>query len=449
MRSYLDNYKILGDFKVGFEFEFFSKFKPTRIKELIESNLTNKTVNIVYNVEFDGTKTLGTKIPPDKEPTEDEFYLHRDYSGGSELFELVTGPLGYHESLIVLKQILSFIRLYSSTNERCGLHLNLSFNGESKIDILHMSPLKFCLNFDEEFIYTRFPDRRNNVYASSIKEIYKQNDFSFVTRGNFAQVLNGKNFQFPKTKYYGINFIKLLKNYLEFRYIGGVDYENKETEILEILEYIALNIFDTLYNPKITDNDFDKFISLVPNHNLIQREFYSIERILQRFPDLIITVDLKSNYEILKTYSSKILKMIWKLINNYDITEGHINYDSDVSKFQFIDLEIEKINEISNIELVNCKFQGKGSDLAFWDCEIQESIIIDSKFNSSNLIKDSKIKNCRFDENTEFENTYIENSIDSPIKGNLKKSIIRKGILGNDDELILDDETILIQIREK
>jgi len=55
----------------------------------------------------------------------------------------------------------------------------------------------------------------------------------------------------------------MLKNYLEFRYIGGEDYEEKEKEILEILEYIAINIFETLHNPTINSQDFDKFISIV------------------------------------------------------------------------------------------------------------------------------------------------------------------------------------------
>ena len=46
----------------------------------------------------------------------------------------------------------------------------------------------------------------------------------------------------PNSKYYGINFEKRIKNYLEFRYIGGKDWDKKTNKILGLLDLFIVQL---------------------------------------------------------------------------------------------------------------------------------------------------------------------------------------------------------------
>ena len=137
------------------------------------------------------------------------FKLVEDFSGGQYMHELITGPLVYEESRIVLIEVLKWIKEFGWTDSKCSLHINMSFNSylqKFPVDISTLVPLKFALNFDEEYVYARFPERRDNVYAKSIMEIYPTNRFVFFSE---PENIDPENYVVPKEKYYGFNFIKL------------------------------------------------------------------------------------------------------------------------------------------------------------------------------------------------------------------------------------------------
>ena len=70
-----------------------------------------------------------------------------------------------------LIKVLKWIKENGYTNDRCGIHFNISFNDEKMGSsfLTRLNRLKFILDFDEDKIWKDYPNRKNSVYAKSIK----------------------------------------------------------------------------------------------------------------------------------------------------------------------------------------------------------------------------------------------------------------------------------------
>ena len=106
---------ILSKALVGVEFEFYSN---TSIED------TAKEVG----------KILGKKIRVEKkahsefQPTQDEFKMEPDMSGGAGLIELVTGAVPYSAGRLMIIKMCDWIKKNGYTTDRSSIHLNLSFD---------------------------------------------------------------------------------------------------------------------------------------------------------------------------------------------------------------------------------------------------------------------------------------------------------------------------------
>ena len=103
---------ILSKALVGVEFEFYSNSS-------IED--TAKEVG----------KLLGKKIRIEKkahsdfQPTQDEFKMEPDMSGGAGLIELVTGAVPYSAGRLMIIKMCDWIKKNGYTTDRSSIHLNL------------------------------------------------------------------------------------------------------------------------------------------------------------------------------------------------------------------------------------------------------------------------------------------------------------------------------------
>ena len=182
---------------IGFEFEFYMK------------NISYYKTLELLNQELSPVKVWGFRQYHSGFTTdENNFKIEPDLSGGSNMVELITGPLNYIDSKYYLVKILNFIQNYGYTNDKTSIHINISFNDE-KLDLNNVNILKLILNINEDEIYKYYPSRKNNVYAKSVKKIipYKEYDFS-----NIPISIVKNNMKLPNDKYYGINFLNIVKN---------------------------------------------------------------------------------------------------------------------------------------------------------------------------------------------------------------------------------------------
>ena len=117
--KFIHEYSKLATAKIGFEFEFYMKdLSFYKTMELLNKELAP--------VKVHGFRQYHSDFKPDDK----NFKIEPDLSGGSNMVELVTGPMHYNDAKFYLIKILKFIQNYGYTNDNSSIHFNLSFFGE-------------------------------------------------------------------------------------------------------------------------------------------------------------------------------------------------------------------------------------------------------------------------------------------------------------------------------
>jgi hypothetical protein len=187
------------------------------------------------------------KYHSDFETDENNFKIEPDLSLGSNGVEIITGPLEYFKAKYYLIKILKFIQDYGYTTEKCAIHFNISFLEGCDKDLNNLNILKLILSTDEDEIYRVYPSRKGNIYAKTVKKVipFKEYDYNSVAVDSIKNTL-----RLPDDKYYGINFLHINNpresQRLEYRYIGGTDYQKNTGQILYFLDRFILDVWDSI-----------------------------------------------------------------------------------------------------------------------------------------------------------------------------------------------------------
>ena len=413
--KFLDKYSFLKNAIIGLEFEFYMK------------DLSFYKTMEILNKELDPVKVHGfrqyhSNFTPDK----NNFKFEPDLSGGSNMVELVTGPLEYTDAKYYLIKILNFIQNYGYTNDRSSIHFNLSFSDSDK-NLNDLNILKLILNVDEEEIYRFFPSRKNNIYAKSIKNIipYKEYDFFNIP---IDAVKN--NLILPDNKYFGINFLHINNDKesqrLEYRYLGGKDYHLNTGNILYFLDRFILDTYNSI-DAGFDHSDSEKLESYLESNISKFKSFSKYDNFLVEYPSIQIQIDQNHMYELVSSYFSKIFDRLYDLIEcTDDLKDCIINYITATQKIEVVDAKVKSLLSISNFEFVNCTIMdGIYENCNFYGCEINESQISTSRIDSSDVNR-SKVLSCRVD-NTNLTDCFFMNGF---LNGDMKGGIYRSGELG-------------------
>lgn len=432
----LEQSKILSSAVVGFEWEFYSEKTRKEISQELGRILHKKIkVGNVYHSD--------TPIGPG------EWKLEPDFSGGTKMNELITDPMPYTEAIACSMKVLTYIRENGWTDEKCALHANISFDKmkiKLKWPVESTNRLKYVLAFDEDYVYEKFPNRKGSIYARSINQIFPNNKFMFSDQ--FVSIME-ENYELPNEKYFGVNFSKLGKGYIEIRYMGGRNYEKKSYDILSILDYIIIFTYNTLQsNFSYTDEEFNRLKRIMKEHKKVVTSFSDLESFKINFPKINLSVDLKSDIEILKTYYPHIREQLFDLIVRCGFKNGYINYDADVSRYQIKDATIMNAFPLKGFEIINSKIRGNIINCNLYACDIRNSHIVDSILQIDNTIKDSKVINTPIFQGNVLERCYIDNK-KHVINGKIIDGIIRSGEIGKVANISKGTEVITAQGYDK
>lgn len=404
----------LKNSKIGMEFEFY-------LKELS----FYKTLELL-NQELSPVKIWGFRqYHPDFKPDRENFIITPDLSGGSNMVELITGPLEYHEAKYYLVKINKFIQTHGYTNEKSSIHFNLSFDDDTK-NLNNLNILKLILSIDEEEIYRYYPSRKDNVYAKSVKKIipYKEYDFFNIPINTVKN-----NVRIPNDKYYGINFININKDKisqrLEFRYIGGRDYEKNIGQLIYFMDKFIVNVYDSI-GTNFTKDDIDKLEEYLDNNIKQYKSFSKYDNFIVEFPNIQLQIDQISEYNIISAYYQKIYQTLFKLIDStVDLKECIINYVTKTQKLEIVDAYIKTTSTITELEMINCKLEGIFEKCEFIGCEISNSQLSTSKIINSE-VDNSKVLSCKVD-SSRLNNCYF---MDGYLNGDMFGGVFRSGELG-------------------
>ena len=402
---------ILKNALVGVEFEFYSNHSIEKTAKEIGSLLDKK-----IRVE--------SKAHSDFQPTDKEFKIEPDMSGGENLMELVTGAQAYHSARLMIIKVCDWIQSNGYTNDRSSIHLNISFD-TNKIDnknrISKMNVLKFILDFKEDQVFKFFPERKDSAYAKSIKMVLPNKDTYFFD----GKYINHHNFTYPDSKYYGINFEKRHKNYLEFRYLGGADWEKKTSTILHMLDQFLVQLWNSTETNEFSAlNALELKRILAENKRIIEARV-NWRAIEQNWKNVQFTVDLQKTPQILDLHWESIKDRVIRLFTHGSLVKGHINYDTDTGRVQVNDGKLEYCIALENYDFVNCHLRGEIHYCDFFRCQIESSDIHTSNFYDNCQINGSKVKSSYIHQSCHLKDAYIYGA--GIMKGSMKGGIFREG----------------------
>ena len=395
-RTHFDKLHALSSSVIGFEFEFYTNMLKGRAAESL-SKLINKKVVVSERYHSNIVVDASTcKLEP-------------DYSGGSKMMEFITGPLPYNEAITIVIKVLNWIDENGWTTDRCAFQFSVSFDKlrkDVKDKIENLDKLKFILGFDESFIYSKFGDR-------------------------------SKMFKVPEDKYYGVNFTKIPKGYLEFRYLGNRDYQKKTKDIREIIDYAILYLYDLLSHriSGYSKEDLSKLQSMMNQYTKVVRSFGNPDFFFRNYPDFHIFVDLKGLDENIKTYWSIIRDKIFDIIVEGNVTSGYFNYDTTTGRCQLKDARSREALELKDIDLILCDIKnGVIKNCNIYSSKIKKSSIEECYIVNDTTVTSSKIKDCVVDFGNELEDCFIDCQGKS-INCKIKDGVLRAGEIGENADV--------------
>ena len=412
--KFIHEYGVLKQAKIGIEFEFYMKdLSFYKTLEMLNQELSPVRVHGFrhYHSDF---------VPDDK-----NFKIEPDLSGGSNMVELVTGPMEYNDAKFFLVKISKFIENHGYTNEKSSIHFNLSFFGDKNLNDLNV--LKLILNTNEEEIYSFYPSRKGNIYAKSVKSIipFKGYDFFNIPIDSIRNSLH-----LPEDKYYGINFLNINNNKetqrIEYRYIGGQDYEKSIGNLVYFLDRFILDSYNSI-DASFNENDCNSLEKYLESNIDKFKSFSKYDNFIVQYPTIQIQIDQNSMYELVSSYFISIYEKLWDLIESADnLKDCILNYVTLTQKLEIIDAQVKSTMTIKNIEFVNCTVSdGIFENCNFYGCEISKAQISKSKIEASD-VSSSKILSCRV-ETTSLVDCYFMSGF---LNGDMSGGVFRSGELG-------------------
>lgn len=412
--SKFNDYKIFKNARIGFEFEFYSKVGYYKLLELL--NTVFDPIQIKAATKYHSNISINSHL----------FKIEPDNSGGDDMIELVTYYLPYYDAKIILNRMLLFLQKYCYTTDKCAIQINVSFTDN---DISRINVLKMILNIDEDYIQNLFPLRKGNIYANSIKKIIPYKQFDYVKAG-IDTIKN--NLILPDTKYYGVNFSKLVNNYLEFRYMGGKDYQYKVNEIIELTDYFIMLNHKCL-NAKLDDNDILLLEDYLYKHITTFKKFAILDHFLNAFPNISFYVDKINDYDLLSAYWGKLSERIYDMLTHLNIhNECILNYDTTFGRLELVHAECDIIFELNNVDLISCKVKGGFFDkCGIIDCDLHDTHLYKCNILNSK-VTNSKILDTNVNRDTEIYNSFYNGGI---FNAKMYSGIYRRGKLGPDAQI--------------
>lgn len=423
MYNDLEKRHIFENARLGFELEFFSPIPRPELAEIFEKALGRR---VVWTDDYNS----GIEV------NEKQFKLEADFSGGFKMNELVTAPLPYSEAVNVLFRAMNIISEKGFTTDRCGLHINLSFDTKGtdlKYTIENLNKLKFILDLDEQKVYSLWPSALNKTqkpYKGSVSFLFPKN--KYLAETGLAYKPSPTDFQIPHSKYFGLNFEKLSEGYLEIRYAGGKDYQNKKAEAVELINYLAELTYSTLErNNEYTLIEKTQISKILESQKATLLSVKTPANFRAVHSKIMLYVDLLADAPIVEANFDNIKEKLFELISFGGLVSGVINYDTNTQRVQVKDAVLKEGFGISGVDLFNCKIEGEVRECFLYGCQIKSSMIKDCVIYTNNEIRHSMLKGCSFQGggNNLIAGSYLDISREHPIHAELRECIVRSGTL--------------------
>lgn len=324
------------------------------------------------------------------------------YNNGFKMKRMTIGPVYYYEGVNALLKSFKFIEDNGYTNELCKVKIDLGFSKMNEgARIPQLNKFKFLLNFNEAKAFELWPQeiRSSKIYKHSINLIYPKNKFiaeAAVPSGSYSSQLE---FSFPRSKQFGINFERISEGFVTIKYIGGKDYEKRNTQAVELLNLVIESLFSTLKSNSIySDRDREKIKEILTEQKSHLTALKSYATFETKFPLIKLSMDLDSRPEILGAKFNLVREKLFDLVTYGGLVRGRVNYNSETNQVEVLEGRIKNGFNLSNIIFMESSIQAELSDCTLVNCKVRSSRLLECTIFDKNDIRYSTLSNCNFNQ---------------------------------------------------
>ena len=238
------------------------------------------------------------------------------------------------------------------------------------------------------------------------------------------------NIRVPDDKYYGVNFLHINNpkesQRLEFRYIGGKDYEKNIGQINYFLDKFILNVYHSI-STGFDNNDMENLKEYLEDNINNFKNFSKYDNFLIDFPSITIQVDQNFNYDTVNAYYDTIYPKIFTLVDSTEsLGDCIINFVTATQRIEIIDANIKLTQNLKRFDFINCIM----SDGIFENCNLVNSEITNCQLLKSQIygceVRGTKVLNCNV-ESSELNDCFFMGGY---LDCNMNGGVWRNGKLG-------------------
>jgi hypothetical protein len=130
------------------------------------------------------------------------------------------------------------------------------------------------------------------------------------------------------------------------------------------------------------------------------------------------------------SFWSIIRDKLFTLLNECDLKDGIINYDTNTSKIQVKDADLTHSYKIENIDIVECKVKGVLTNCDIFNSEIEESELYNCNLFNNTVATHCKVMDCYTNKSSKLINCYVDGK-NSMMNGSMEGGILRNGKITN------------------
>jgi hypothetical protein len=215
------------------------------------------------------------------------------------------------------------------------------------------------------------------------------------------------------------------------QYIGGIDYETKATEILNIINEFCVTSWDCTINKGFSKENIQKFQKLIEKTEKIRESYLDYALFKKNFPKIVFSVDLIDNGKMLESYFNVLRDRLYDLLINIEYKgELEINYDSAFCTLQIKDADIKILHKIHKIDFINSKIEnGILHNCDIYDCKIKNVAMIECNLFKFTEAEQSKLLNSVVNRTSMLTDCFVEGT-NGVLNGKMKGGIFKNGKVG-------------------
>lgn len=331
------------------------------------------------------------------------------------VYHFTSAFFSYSEMRMIIINLLKWIKENGGTSDKYNFFVDIKlidkkegpFKGSmffKGYSIESIDKLKFVLRFNEQHVFSNFPDRANSFISQSIKKIEPIQKFT----GGYIVQEDPSRYKILNDSSSGVNFDTLSNGFLRMQYIGGAGYEDKINQILAVVHNFSSTVYDCIVDKSYSNDDLNIFKKLIDKYKKIQKAYKNYAVFKDEYPNIQFTINLLDNTKVLSQFYDILRDKIYDLISNLDFKisqKWFLNYDSLAQVLQIKGATL-KCKNITGVEFIDCKLINGNFSL----CDFYLSEVTNAKLQNCNVYRETVVKNSFLMDSFSNRTSTIENS---------------------------------------